>query len=322
MSYDDSLCFLSYLDGNWMFTLPNQCQGQNCTWNVFGAPYVTKVMPESFNRPFEYVCDNGLHTLGWLDAEDEPTLQNNYLCTCGGPLSITHLDITAGNGCANRCDRPWTAAFGQRCNVVTSTTKSRGNFTDPSSDPSQGSCISVAGKGSASPTFDAPVNPSAPAVIDGIGIANVCDGSEYNNGAGYSICSCDGQLPATAFGRRVENRNPCFLQLEADDTAIAAAPSRAWIAAPILGGLALVVLAGVVGFMFGRRQKRKTGEVRLDEEGENIAMQDIQPSAQLRRSISPTSETPSADSGIGLLNTAAPSATHERPPTKSTEEAA
>jgi hypothetical protein len=95
----------------------------------------------------------------------------------------------------------------------------------------------------------------------------------------------------------VQNRNPCFLELDAADTAIPASPSKAWIAAPIVGGILLIALAGLLGLTLGRRRAKKQARATGDE----TPMQDINTPAAPERSASQASETYSADSGVGLM---------------------
>lgn len=92
MSFDPSLCMLSYHDGNWLFVLPNQCVGRSCLWNVYDAPFYHE-MPSEFNHPLSYTCDNQLYNLNWTDPD--ATL-NRYSCICGG--GIIDTTITTKNG--------------------------------------------------------------------------------------------------------------------------------------------------------------------------------------------------------------------------------
>lgn len=101
MAYDPSLCMLNFFDGNWLFTLPNQCTGQSCSWNVYGAPFF-RDMPATLNAPTTYVCDNQFHNLTWPDPSPNPyhPNQNRYSCACGEPLNDFQFMTDKGyNGC-------------------------------------------------------------------------------------------------------------------------------------------------------------------------------------------------------------------------------
>ena len=101
MSYDPSLCMLSYFDGNWLFTLPNQCVGQQCSWNVYNAPFYNDT-PPAFNMPLTYTCDNQLHPLNWTDVSTNPYHPgfNRYSCACGQPIQEYQFPTSKGiRGC-------------------------------------------------------------------------------------------------------------------------------------------------------------------------------------------------------------------------------
>lgn len=103
---------------------------------------------------------------------------------------------------------------------------------------SQGACVSAAGQGPENATS------ASLSIIDGFGLTQSCTNDE-----GYSspsrICNCNGPLPEYGWGRKIENRNPCGLNKKAD---------KAWIAAPVIGGLALfVAVCGMAYVLWGRR---------------------------------------------------------------------
>lgn len=207
---------------------------------------------------------------------------------------------------------------------------SLGYYTDRNADPSKGACLIAAGSGLGSNSFPDPTYSADPSVIDGIGITFSCGLKSFYNGYhGYNQCSCDGELPAEAFGQPVANRDPCNLSKEAPN----------WIAAPIVGGVAAVIVLGVLAYILRRKRKHSRHSKRQPED---IAMQDLTESFAVEgvpwrtassREVTTTSpgtaahagaegpESPaisqvaSTDSGVALFDTAGSSRArgHEQP---------
>lgn len=86
--YDASVCFLNYIDGDWLFVKPaSACKDSTCSWDVSADPYI-KIPPPYNTGPFSYICNNELQSLPWKDQHHQnDDLPNRYLCTCGGALS-------------------------------------------------------------------------------------------------------------------------------------------------------------------------------------------------------------------------------------------
>lgn len=187
-------------------------------------------------------------------------------------------------------------------------------FTNPKADSSQGVCENVAGTTKASITSPSSNYPNALAIIDEIGITNICNGKPIGK-TKQSICTCDGSLPEQAFGKKVTNRNPCNLDTT-EEAAISSSSSTPpkWIAAPIVIGVILIISLSIAYLYHHKRRKRSSQNIEL--EIESIALQDFRPTpnsiaapAQASSTppihhLSPTNSNPStasADSGIGLI---------------------
>lgn len=184
-----------------------------------------------------------------------------------------------------------------------------GNFTDLSVDTTLGVCENVAGIGTASPSFISPIDPNAFATIDGIGITNVCNGEPFGEAGQGKICTCDGNLPERAFGRKVVNRNPCNLDTS-KVPATASSPSK-WIAAPIVIGTVIIAVLFIGYLLYRKRKKNKLQSLQPEEE--NIALEEIVPTPAPPQALSimpsgpltlanSNPSTNSADSGVALLN--------------------
>jgi hypothetical protein len=109
--------------------------------------------------------------------------------------------------------------------------------------------MSTSGQGLANLTFSDEKSTSvyAYSTIDVMGIANACNNQVFD--AQNRICNCDGSLPEFAWGRKIQNRDPCGLQ-ERDN--------KTWIAGPIIGGVALFGIFATLSFLWQHRRIRKS----------------------------------------------------------------
>jgi hypothetical protein len=154
-------------------------------------------------------------------------------------------------------------------------------------------------------------------MIDGIGIAQACNNVEFNTSQpekpNFNICNCDGALPKKAWGRTIQYTDPCGLEKEA---------KKDWIAAPVVGGVALVVSILLLAFLWRRRRSKQS---RLVLEGEEMELSStnynrspqsnyglgvdhpviaIPPPAATQASVSTPSDASiqSGDSGVALID--------------------
>lgn len=147
-----------------------------------------------------------------------------------------------------------------------------GNFSNYGGN--QGTCLSVAGQRNVQVGQDsqnpidvvnqATLKASDVLVIDGFGLTQVCSTENADRGNGR-ICNCEGALPETAWGQTVANRDACELEKS---------PTKAWIAGPVLGGVALLCL---IALLVGSRRKIlrvfRSG-VKLEDQ-QAIALEDL-----------------------------------------------
>lgn len=140
---------------------------------------------------------------------------------------------------------PWQADFGRQCNVVAATPIKIGNITAGNSV--DGACVNMSAKSRAAHLWAEDVGQDDWTYIDGFGIASLCSGAAFD-GDFARICSCTGELPEAAFGRKVANRDPCGLARRDD---------KAWIAGPVIGGVAVAsCLAAALFLLLNRRSKK------------------------------------------------------------------
>lgn len=113
------------------------------------------------------------------------------------------------------------------CNLLAFTL---GNYS--AGDVTQGVCLATAAQGPANNTFKSmpQVDIHQYSIIDGIGISQACN-IHYDDEV-QRICMCDSALPEYAWGRKIENRDPCGLERRAN---------KDWIAAPVIGSVAIAI---------------------------------------------------------------------------------
>jgi hypothetical protein len=181
-----------------------------------------------------------------------------------------------------------------------------GNFS--SYGGTRGTCLRAAGHrdvvlNGANPV-DAPqanLKPSDIIVIDGFGLTQVCSPDNQDRGNGR-ICNCDGALPEVVWGAKVASRDACGLTKSAD---------KAWIAGPIVGGVALLALISIVAALFARRRRRNKASLQDHEDIpmeslDNLRVEEISPVSSIPSVVpSAAAETEatveSFDSGVALV---------------------
>lgn len=100
-------------------------------------------------------------------------------------------------------------------------------------------------------------------IIDGFGLTQLCTNVE--DGTPSRICNCGGPLPEYGWGQKIRNRDPCGIDKKSDD--------KAWIAAPVIGGLAFLLALCALGFYL---LKRRDGRSHQREGTGQASARDIQ----------------------------------------------
>lgn len=151
-------------------------------------------------------------------------------------------------------------------------------------------------------------------VIDGFGLTQTCSPDNVDRGNGR-MCNCDGALPEYFRGQPVLNRDACGLEKH----------EKAWIAGPVVGGVALLVAVGIALFLFNKKKHSKEFKRRTSVQVDEIALVEMGnrgnvPHRRDARAPIPTETTSvfssnsqeSYDSGVSMVPLAARSEGKER----------
>jgi hypothetical protein len=90
--YDSDVCYMEWVDGNYLWVQPaSSCtQNKECTWDLAQglAPVLDDILvpfPSNVTTA-TYTCDNQIHDLGFMESGTVLNL-NRYVCTCDAAIA-------------------------------------------------------------------------------------------------------------------------------------------------------------------------------------------------------------------------------------------